>query len=330
MNDFLSNLVLCLVARKGMVIRMRILFMGTPDFAAESLRALLNSGYEVVGAVTNPDKPKGRGHKLAQSPVKELATENNIPVFQPQSLRHGELSQTLKELDPDAICVAAYGKLLPKEVLDFPKYGCINVHGSLLPKYRGAAPIQWAVINGEKYSGITTMLMGEGLDTGDMLLKEQTEIGENETAAELFDRLAVIGGELLVKTLEKLEKGEIEPIAQNEAEATYVPMIKKEMALIDWEKSADEICCLIRGMNSWPMAYTYLGGAAVKIISAFEGNGNGEPGEVLGVIKKQGLEIACGKGSIIVHELQFAGSKRMCAEDYLRGHDIAKGSIFGE
>ncbi len=306
---------------------MRILFMGTPDFAAESLKALLKSEHETVGVVTNPDKPKGRGHKMAQSPVKELALENNIPVFQPVSLRHGELAQTLEELKPDIICVAAYGKLLPKEVLDFPKYGCVNVHGSLLPKYRGAAPIQWAVINGEKYTGITTMLMGEGLDTGDMLLKEQTRIGENETASELFDRLAVIGGELLIKTLSLLEKGEITPVAQDNSEATYVPIIKKEMAQIDWSMTSDKLCSFIRGMNSWPMAYTNCADSVVKIISASRADGHGEPGEVLGIVKNEGLEVACKDGSIIIHELQFAGSRRMRAEDYMRGHNVP--SAFG-
>lgn len=311
---------------------MRILFMGTPDFASESLKALLKCGHDVVGVVTNPDKPKGRGHKMAFSPVKEVAIENNIDIYQPNSLKNGEMDDVLERLKPDAICVAAYGKILPKEILNFPKYGCINVHGSLLPKYRGAAPIQRAVIDGEKVTGITTMLMGEGLDTGDMLLKEEVIIREEETAEQLFDRLAIIGGELLLKTLSLLEKGEITPVKQNESEATYAPMIKKEMALIDWNSTAEQICNLVRGMNSWPMAYTYFNEIGIKIISATVGKDKSfaTPGEVIGVVKKQGLEVACSDGSVIIKELQAAGSKRMAAEDYLRGHDIPTGAVLGK
>ena len=223
---------------------MKVLFMGTPDFAAECLRALIENNYDVAGAVTQPDKPKGRGQKLTPCEVKELALENNIEVFQPQTLKNGELKPVLDEIKPDVIVVAAYGKLLPEYVINYPKYGCINVHGSILPKYRGAAPIQWAVINGEEETGITTMLMDKGLDTGDILLIEKTPIYENETSAELFDRLAVLGGEVLIKTLEALKSGSIRPTPQ-EDDFTYARMIKKEDGIIDWSKPKREILNLL-------------------------------------------------------------------------------------
>lgn len=310
---------------------MRILFMGTPDFAAASLRALLDSGRDVAGVVTNPDKPKGRGYKLVKPPVKELAEDAGIPVFQPASLKNGELQPVLDELQPDIICVVAYGKILPGYVLDFPRLGCVNVHGSLLPKYRGAAPIQWSVINGDEYAGITTMLMNEGLDTGDMLLCERVKIGAEETSAELFDRLAPLGGELLCKTLDALEKGTVRPEPQNDSEATYAPMIKKEDGKINWSDSPEKICSLVRGMNSWPMAYTYFNGQPVKIISAAVSADKPDalPGTVAGLVKKQGLLVSCGGGGVFIREVQFAGSKRMSIEDYLRGHSINAGEKFG-
>ncbi len=308
---------------------MRVLFMGTPDFAAESLKSLIENGYEVVGAVTNPDKPKGRGHKMMFSPVKELALEHNIPVYQPVTLKDGAFSEVLNELKPDVICVTAYGRILPKYVLDYPKYGCINVHGSLLPKYRGAAPIQWCVINGEKTTGITTMKMADGIDTGDILLVEETEIGAEETAEELFDRLAVMGGKLLVKTLENIET--IVPVPQDDSCATYASMIKKEMGNIDWAASADKICNLVRGMNSWPMAYTYYNGEPVKIISALPSDNDcgKAPGTIIGLVKGEGLCVACGNGSVIIRQVQFPGSKRMNVEDYMRGHSIESGVVLG-
>lgn len=306
----------------------RILFMGTPDFAEVSLKKLIDEKFNVVGVVTQPDKPKGRGHKMFFPPVKETALERNLPVFQPEKLKNGELKEVLDELKPEIIIVVAYGKILPDYILDYPKYGCVNVHGSLLPKYRGAAPIQWAVINGEEKTGITTMLMDRGLDTGDMLLKAETKIGENETSAELFDRLAGMGAEILVETILKLEK--IIPQKQNEEESTYASIIKKEMAEIDWRKSSKEILNLIRGMNSWPMAYTFYNQETVKVISAFPCNEKATtPGEIVGLDKGKGLKISCGDGTIYVKEVQFAGKKRMDIEDYLRGNNIVTGELFG-
>lgn len=310
---------------------MKILFMGTPDFAAASLRALENADFDVVGAVSQPDKPKGRGHKLVPTEVKAAAQEFNIPVFQPETLKNGELKPVLQELKPDVIVVVAYGKLLPDYVLDYPEYGCINVHASLLPKYRGAAPIQWAIINGEAETGVTTMLMDKGLDTGDMLLNAKTEIGEYETAEELFLRLEAIGGELLVKTLNALKIGEITPIPQNDSEHTYAPLIKKETGIIDWTKSAREISKLICGLNSWPLASTRYKGETLKIVkAAVSDEKSGEAsGTILSLEKGKGLKIACGEGTLYIIEAQFPNSKRMNVEDYARGHNIETGIILG-
>ncbi len=306
---------------------MRVLFMGTPDIAAVSLKKLIDDGFLVVGAVTQPDKPKGRGHKFTPPEVKVLAMEHNIPVFQPESLKNGELMEVLSELKPDVIAVVAYGKILPEYVLDFPKYGCINMHASLLPKYRGAAPIQWSVINGEKTTGVTTMLMDKGLDTGDMLLCESTEIGLYETSEELFDRIAQIGAKVLSKTLSDIDN--ITPIPQNHEEHTYAPMITKEMGNILWQEPMEKISKLIAGMNSWPLAYTYYKGQMMKIISARLGNADkrGTPGEIIGYEKGKGLEVVCGSGSIYITQIQFAGGKRLMVDDYLRGHDIEIGEI---
>lgn len=282
----------------------------------------------MVGAVTQPDKPKGRGHKMMFPPVKESAIERGIPVFQPEKVKGGELMPILEELKPEIIVVVAYGKILPDEVLTYPKYGCINVHASLLPKYRGAAPIQWAVVKGEEETGVTTMLMDSGVDTGDMLLIEKTKIGEDETAEQLFDRLADMGADVLVKTILNIES--IKPVAQNGAQATHAPIIRKEDGQIDWQKSSEEICCLIRGMNSWPMAYTYYKGEAVKIISAAPSNEKGgKPGEISQLVKNKGLKVYCGGGSVYIKEVQFAGKKRMNIEDYMRGNSIETGEILG-
>lgn len=306
----------------------RILFMGTPDFAEESLRKLIDEGFSVVGAVTQPDKPKGRGHKMVFPPVKELALARNIPVFQPVKLKNGEFLSVLEELKPEIIVVVAYGRILPDYILDYPEYGCINVHGSLLPKYRGAAPIQWAVLNGEEKTGVTTMLMDSGIDTGDILLMEETEIKEYETTEELFSRLAVMGGDLLVKTIENLP--EIKPQKQDESRATHASMISKEMAEIDFSKSAKEVINHICGMNSWPMAYTYYNGEPVKIISArLCDDKETKPGEIIGLVKGMGLKVSCGEKCIFVKEVQFAGKKRMNIEDYLRGHSMDNGKFFG-
>lgn len=306
----------------------RILFMGTPDFAQISLKKLTDEGFNIVGVVTQPDKPKGRGHKMVFPPVKELAIEKNIPVFQPESLKNGELVSVLEEILPEIIIVVAYGKILPDYVINYPKFGCINVHGSLLPKYRGAAPIQWSVINGEEKTGVTTMLMDKGLDTGDMLLKAETKIKEDETSEALFDRLSVIGAELLVETI--LSLNSITPEKQDENEATYASIIKKEMAQIDWTKDRKTICNLVRGMNSWPMAYTFYNGEAVKIISVKPGDEKaGKPGEIMGLEKNAGLKVSCGDGVIYVREVQFSGKKRMNIEDYLRGNTVNTGEFFG-
>lgn len=312
---------------------MKILFMGTPDFAAESLKALVKAGIDVRAAVSQPDKPKGRGHKLQPTDVKLAAEEAGIPVYQPETLKNGELQGLLDEIQPELIVVAAYGKILPEYILNYPKYGCINVHASLLPKYRGAAPIQWAVINGEKETGVTIMQMEKGLDTGDMLIMEKTEIGQYETAGELFERLAKIGGELLVKAVGEIEKGNITPIPQNHSEHTYAPMISKETGKIDWSKDAAEISKLICGMNPWPAAHTLYNGETVKIyesVIAEERGAFGTPGEILGADKGKGLKVAAGDGALYIKTAQFAGSKRMNIEDYMRGHSVDTGIILGK
>lgn len=306
---------------------MKILFMGTPDFAAEILDAMVGAGLNVVGAVSQVDKPKGRGHKLAPTPVKIAAEKHNIKVFQPEKLRNGELESLLEELTPELIVVAAYGKILPPYIINYPKYGCINVHASLLPKYRGAAPIQWAIINGERETGVTIMKMDEGLDTGDILYTVKTEIGEYETSEELFDRLSVIGGKALIETIKNIDN--IVPVPQDEEKHTYAPMISRETGKIDWTKSAVEISNLICGLNSWPLAYTTYKGEPLKIVTAKVTEGNGEPGMILSLDKGKGLKVAAGKGALYIETAQFAGSRKMNVEDYARGHKIDTGIILG-
>lgn len=305
---------------------MRIVFMGTPDFAVPSLNQLIEDGHEVVGVFAQPDKPKGRGYKLTPPPVKEAALKHNIPVYQPSKMRDGEALSILQELKPELIVVVAYGKILPKEILELPPKGCINVHGSLLPKYRGAGPIQWSVINGEKITGITTMYMGEGLDTGDMLLKEETPIEENETYGELHDRLSVIGAHCLGETLKQLEQGKLTATKQNDAEASYAPMLDKEIARLDFTKPARELHNQIRGMSPWPVAYTTLNGTLLKIHRAVVSAESGEPGTLL---DKKRMIVACGEGSLEFLEVQMAGSKRMSAADFLRGKQLAPGQKLG-
>ena len=314
---------------------LNVLFMGTPDFAKESLEALYNAGCNILGVVTNPDKPKGRGMKMIASPVKQFAIENNIPIYQPIKIRNNEeFIKEIKELNPDIICVVAYGKILPKEILDIPKYGCINVHGSLLPKYRGAAPIQWAIINGEKTTGITTMYMDIGMDTGDMILKEEVDIGEDETTGELWGRLSKIGGTLLVKTINLIEQGKAPREKQGE-DYTVAPMLSKEMAEIDWnKKSSKDIKNLVRGLNPIMGAYTFINNKKIKIWKVniisneeFAIKFNIEVqkyknGEVLLANDKQGLFIKANDAIINVIELQAENSKRMNAKDYLRGNRI--------
>ena len=299
--------------------------MGTPDFAAESLRAMVSANLNVVAAISQPDKPKGRGHKLVPTEVKAYAQEVGIPVYQPEKLKNDALMPLLDELKPDLIVVTAYGRILPEYIINYPKYGCINVHASLLPKYRGAAPIQWAIINGEKKTGVATMQMDKGLDTGDILLMEETEIGEYETAEELFERLAVLGGNVLIKTIENIEN--IKPTPQNHDEHTYAPMIIKETGKIDWTKTAKEISNLICGLNSWPLAHTTYKGEIVKIVSAKVTLGSGKPGEILCLEKGKGLKVACGDGALYVEIAQFPNSKKMNVEDYARGHEIEIGTV---
>lgn len=314
---------------------LNILFMGTPDFAKESLEAVYNAGYNILGVVTNPDKPKGRGMKMIASPVKQFAIKNNIPIYQPIKIKNNEeFIKEIKELNPDIICVVAYGKILPKEILDIPKYGCINVHGSLLPKYRGAAPIQWAIINGERTTGITTMYMDIGMDTGDMILKEEVEIEEDETTGKLWERLSKIGGTLLVKTINLIEKGKAPREKQGE-DYTVAPMLSKEMAQIDWnKKSSKDIKNLVRGLDPIMGAYTFINNKKIKIWKVniisneeFSIRFNIEVqkyknGEVLLANDKQGLFIKANDAIINVIELQAENSKRMNAKDYLRGNRI--------
>ena len=307
---------------------MRIVFMGTPDFAVPSLQALIGAGHDVCAVYTQPDKPQGRKQILTAPPVKTLALEHDIPVFQPNTLKNEDEQARLREIAPEVIIVVAYGKLLPKAVLDIPPHGCINVHGSLLPRWRGAAPIQWAVIAGDEMAGVTTMQMAEGLDTGDMLLTYETKVGEKETAGELFDRLAQSGAELLTQTLVKLD--EITPRPQDEAQSCYAHMLDKQMAVIDWSKSAHEIDCLIRGLNPWPIALTTLSGERLKVFAAEKANGNGEPGTVLEADPKKGLTVACGEGALRLTEIQLVGGKRMKATDFLRGHAIEVGTKLGD
>ena len=307
---------------------MRIVFMGTPDFAVPSLQALIDAGHDVCAVYTQPDKPQGRKQILTAPPVKTLALAHNIPVFQPNTLKNEDEQARLRALAPEVIIVVAYGKLLPKAVLDIPPHGCINVHGSLLPRWRGAAPIQWAVIAGDEMAGVTTMQMAEGLDTGDMLLTYETRVGEKETAGELFDRLAQSGAELLIQTLVKLD--EITPRPQDDAQSCYAHMLDKQMAVIDWSRSAHEIDCLIRGLNPWPIALTTLSGERLKVFAAEKAAGNGEPGTVLEADPKKGLTVACGEGALKLTEIQLVGGKRMKATDFLRGHAIEVGTKLGD
>ena len=323
---------------------MNILFMGTPDFAEVSLEAIYNKGYDIVGVVTNPDKPKGRGMKMIASPVKEFAIKKNINVYQPLKIKNNEeFINEIKNLNPDVICVVAYGKILPKEILEIPKKGCVNVHGSLLPKYRGAAPIQWAVLNGEKTTGITTMYMDTGMDTGDIILKQKVEIGENETTGELWGRLAKIGGELLVKTLNLIENDNAPRIRQGE-EFTIAPMLDKEIAKINWKKNtAQEIKNLVRGLNPIMGAYSILENKKIKFwkidilsfrdfsssfnidIQNIEKNENGT---VLVSDSKKGLYIKAKDGIVKVIEIQGENAKRMGVQDFLRGNNIDCGKKF--
>ena len=316
---------------------MKIVFMGTPDFAAVSLSKLLSppakqAGFEVLAVVTQEDKPKGRGHKLTPPPVKETALEAGIPVYQPDTLRKNDtLFQTLSDIEPDVIVVVAYGKLLPERFLKLPRYGAINIHASLLPKYRGAGPIQWAVIRGETVTGVTSMQMGKGLDTGDMLLQRQLAIGADETAGELWDRLAELGAEVLEETLRQLENGTLRPQPQQEDLATYAPMLSRETGKIDWTKSAQEIYNLVRGTNPWPGAWTCYQGGILKIRRTALGpettSANAVCGQILSVEKGTGMLVCTGKGSLYIEQAQFPNAKPMSVDAYALGHTIAVGEI---
>lgn len=303
---------------------MRIVFMGTPDFASASLKKLIDERFDVVGVFTQPDKPKGRGMELCASPVKELALENGLPVFQPVKMRDGTALAQIKALEPDILVVVAYGCILPDDILAVPKYGAINVHGSLLPKYRGAAPIQWAVLNGDKVTGVTTMYLASEMDTGDIIYTAETEIGEYETSGELFDRLKDMGAELLVKTLRDIDAGTAPRAPQDHSKASYVTMLDKSICPIDWNKTPREVLKHIYGLQPWPVATMELEGKTVRVFAAKYTDGKTEkvPGAVVST-DKGGLEIACADGeTLLITELQAPGKKRMGAEDYLRGHQI--------
>lgn len=304
---------------------MKTVFMGTPDYAAVTLEKLISNGFDIKAVFAQPDKPVGRKHILTPPPTKVCAEKHGIPVFQPENFKDGKAAEILKEIAPDVIVVVAYGKILPKEVLDIPKLGCVNGHASLLPKYRGASPIQWCIVCGEKVTGVTTQFMAEGIDTGDILETVSVQIGDEETGEELFDRLAEISADLMVSTLKKLEKGEITPKPQNHNEATYAPIIKKEMALIDFNKTADEVHNGIRGYYSWPVAYFFRNGKRIKVISARIGEKTDKKaGTVIGNTDE--LVVACGGGtSIRLITLQPEGSKQMSAKQMLCGNPIALG-----
>lgn len=300
--------------------------MGTPDFSVPCLRALFTE-HDVVAVFTQPDKPKGRGQKMQSSPVKEVALEKGIPVYQPKSIRkESEIIEAIRDIKPEVIVVVAFGQILPKEVLDIPKHGCINVHASLLPELRGAAPINWAIIRGYRKSGVTTMLMNEGLDTGDMLLKEEVEIGDDETAEDLHDKLMNIGANLLIRTLDGLKNKKILTQKQEDNLSTYAPMLNKELGHINWKQDCINVYNLIRGVTPWPGAFCYYDKRVLKIWKADKilGGCNENPGEIIDV-SKNGIVVACGNGNIIIKELQEVGSKRMDIFSYLNGHNITKG-----
>lgn len=307
---------------------MRIVFMGTPDFSVPCLQALIDDGHDVCAVFTQPDKPKGRHGVLSAPPVKELALKYDIPVYQPDSLKNDEIKSFFASLGADLAIVVAYGKILPEEFLNAPKYGCINMHASLLPKLRGAAPIQWSIINGEKRSGVTAMQMDKGLDTGDILLSESVEIRDDETAQELHDELSILGAQVMRKTLLMLQKGVLSPIRQDDSQSTYAPILTKELSAIDWQKSALQIHNQIRGLYPWPGASAVLNGKTLKIHSAkLLGKTQGEPGEV--VFNDHRLCVACGDGNAVeLLVIQAPGKKAMPVTDYLRGNPVVLGTIF--
>ena len=300
---------------------MRVVFMGTPDIAATCLKRILADGFEVVGVYTQPDRPKGRGMKLTASPVKEVALSAGIPVFQPETFREEETVQALRDLKPDICAVVAYGRILPQKVLDIPTFGCINIHASILPQYRGSAPYQWAVLDGQKETGVTAMYLVREMDAGDMIEVSKTPIGENETAGELLDRLAELGAALLSRTLTRFTQGPVPATPQDESQVSYAPMLEKTMCPIDWTKTAQQVHDHVRGLQPWPVATMELKGQPFKVHETRIVPGSGKPGEILG-LTKTGLVIACGQGAVEIRVLQAQGGKRMAAPDYFRGHPL--------
>ena len=309
---------------------MKVVFMGTPDFSVPTLEKIIEAGHEVIGVVTQPDKAKGRGKKVVYSPVKEKALEHNLPVYQPRRAREPEFIEQMQALNPDIMIVVAFGQILPKAILDIPKYGCVNVHASLLPKYRGAAPIQWAVINGDAVSGVTTMQMDVGLDTGDMLLKAEVPLAEDETGGSLFDKLSTLGGELLIETMKKIEAGDIHPEKQDDSQAgEYARTLDKALGNVDFSMSAAAIERLIRGLNPWPSAYTFYNGKTMKLWKAEVVSGtDAKPGEIISV-DKQSFTVQTGEGGLRILELQLEGKKRMDAGSFLRGCALNVGEMLG-
>ena len=311
---------------------MKIVFMGTPEFAVESLKALVEAGHDVVGVFTQPDRPKGRGNRVEETPVKKYALANGIKVFQFERIRKQEGLDALRGLAPELCVTAAFGQILSKKILEVPKFGTINVHASLLPRHRGAAPVNQAIIMGDEVTGVTTMFTDAGLDTGDMLLKTETRIGPDETAGELTERLAVMGAKLLIETMAELEKGTLKQTKQDESQATYEPMMDKSVGMIDWSRSPKEICDLVRGTNPWPGAFTYLNGDVLKIwgAKAYETEDVSEPGEVIVSSPRGGLVVSCGGGAVEITLLQAPGGKQMPAKAYLSGKKIDAGIHLGE
>ena len=300
---------------------MKVVFMGTPDIAATCLKQILADGFQVVAVYTQPDRPKGRGMKMVYSPVKEVALAEGIPVYQPENFRDEEAVQTLAALQPDVIAVVAYGRILPQKVLDIPAKGCVNIHASLLPQYRGSAPYQWAVLDGLKETGVTAQHMAAKMDAGDIIDVARTPIGENETAGELLDRLAVLGAELLSRTLTKFENGTAVGTPQDESRVSFAPMLDKSMCPIDWSKPARQVHDHVRGLHPWPVATAQLAGTNFKIHATRVAGGSGAPGQIL-ALTKTGLVVACGEGAVEILQLQAEGGKRMAAPDYFRGHPL--------
>jgi methionyl-tRNA formyltransferase len=306
----------------------RTIFMGTPDFACPTLQGLIDRGENIVAVVTQPDRPKGRGQRMMPPPVKELAEKNNIPVYQPLKVRVPDFVDIIRGLKPDVIVVVAFGQILPKTLLEIPTHGCINVHASLLPRYRGAAPLNWCLVNGESETGVTTMLMNVGLDTGDMLLAQRTSLDENEDIVSLHDRMAIMGADLLGKTLDRLAAGNLIPEPQNNIDSCYASMLKKEDGIINWHADARTIHNQVRGLAAWPGACTTVDGQALKIFRTAVGEGSGKPGTVLQAAKGQ-LEVACRSGSLFLQELQLAGKKRLDCASFLAGYPISVGTLLG-